>query len=84
MEVITKIRKLGNEYGILFPDSLMSDFYFKSGDEFFIEVEDEKIILTLNKKQHKTLSERFSTFKEETKQEEYWTEDLFEEVLDIL
>ena len=68
-----KIKKWVNGNGILLPKVLLDMLSLKTDDELFVEFIDNKIVLSPSKKKHKTLTERFSGYTGETKQEEFWS-----------
>jgi putative addiction module antidote len=47
----TKLRKIGNSYGILLPHDLLELLNLKEGDQINLTTENQTINLTLNKKE---------------------------------
>ncbi|MBQ9840567.1 MAG: hypothetical protein IJO78_03125 [Erysipelotrichaceae bacterium] len=70
----TRIKKWGNGSGILLPKVLLDMLALKVDDLLSIELVDNKIVLSPNKKS-KTLEELFEGFEGETIQEEYWLDE---------
>lgn len=70
-----KISRWGNGQGIRLPLAVMKLLSLSLGDELKMEVKDQKIILTPEKKKKLTLAERFASYDGEMIKEEFWTDD---------
>lgn len=86
MEV--KLQKWGNSDGIRIPSNFLKSLNLKTNDKVNLTQEKDKIIITKQKKQHKTLEERFAIFEKLPKEEKGeieaydWGEDLGKEKFD--
>lgn len=76
MDVVktAKIKKWGNRKGIVLPKVILDMLSLKTDDSVNIEVIEQKIVITPNKRRRVTLAERFEGYEENTKQAEYWTD----------
>lgn len=80
-----RIQKWGNSDGIRIPSGILKSLNLKTNDKVDLIQEKDKLIISLPKKKHKTLDERFKEFekldnKEKGMIESYdWGEDLGKE-----
>ncbi len=83
-----RLQKWGNSDGIRIPSSLLKSLNLKTNDKVELVQEKDKIIISKQKKKHKTLEERFAMFEklsnnEKGNIEDYdWGEDLGKEKID--
>ena len=82
---MVKIQKWGNSNGIKIPSSILKQLDLKINDKVDLTQEEDKIIISKSKKNHKTIEERFEMFNKLPNQEKgrvetyNWKEDLGKE-----
>ena len=82
---MAKIQKWGNSNGIKIPSSILKQLDLKINDKVDLTQEEDKIIISKSKKNHKTIEERFEMFNKLPNQEKgrvetyNWKEDLGKE-----
>ncbi len=82
---MAKIQKWGNSNGIKIPSSILKQLDLKINDKVDLTQEEDKIIISKSKKNHKTIEERLAMFNKLPNQEKgrvetyNWKEDLGKE-----
>ena len=66
---MAKIQKWGNSNGIKIPSSILKQLDLKINDKVDLTQEEDKIIISKSKKNHKTIEERFEMFNKLPNQE---------------
>lgn len=70
-----KLQKWGNSDAIRIPSSILKSLNLKTNDKVILEKVEDKIVITIPKKKHISLEEKFKAYKGENLAKEFvWDE----------
>ena len=76
-----RLQKWGNSDGIRIPSSFLKSLNLKTNDKVELKYENDKLIITKQKKEKISLKERFANYKGENLAKDFiWDEDIGKEL----
>ncbi len=76
-----RLQKWGNSDAIRIPSSILKSLNLKTNDKVILEKVEDKIIITIPKKEHISLEERFKLYKGKNLAKEFtWDEPVGREI----
>jgi antitoxin MazE len=76
-----KLQKWGNSDAIRIPSSILKSLNLKTNDKVILEKVEDKIVITIPKKEHISLEEKFKAYKGENLAKEFvWDEPRGKEI----